>query len=546
MKSIKFQKQIKPSMLWFSPLLFVLCSVFVIAGIWFASLYSSLDIQNNDDYIWYQALLHMYEATTGQLPLSMLVPNAYYGLPFWLISFASAWPFFAVHSEAGTLIAPRVAETFFAAASLAVIALGLRIEFARRLPAENHAWLLLTIPVILAMPIWWVMAGLNHPQHMLVFSELCVITFLLSDRGKVGKGYWRAVIAAGLGFSLKLEAAMLAPIFICYLILSHYFQHESWKSFFQTAAMSIALALVIWILFNPYLLTPLGLTTWLRTSGAGIVYVFTNGTHNIVEHRPAPTISIERQLSMLSANFYPALVIGMLISILMVDGATSVCQRKFTASALLAPYVLISLAICLTVANTSPYYWITAMLSLLYATVPVVEWCKGRPIILLAIIAVALLAQGATVGMRTAELLSERASMLLYSSMLDRTLPASEIHRIADEQAIEVAPYLKGARRIIISPNTNLNFMSLGIPYLQEIYGCLTPAQLELDNRRFVQSQVDTVILRKNDRILTNDCPETMALIKAWKGNASSSFRLVEETNYLMVFRSAKASALPD
>ena len=526
-------------------LLFVFCLAFVIAGIWFASLYSSLDVQNNDDYVWYLALLHMYEATKGQAPLSMLVPNAYYGLPFWLISFFSAWPFFAVHSEAGALIAPRVIEIVFAAASLAVIVVGLQKELMRRLPTANPLWLLLAMPVILVMPIWWTMAQLNHPQHMLVCAELCAITFLVFDSGKLGKKYWWAVTSVCLGFALKVEAVMLAPVFIVYLLLAAYLHPGIRKKVLRVGMLSVVFVFVVWILLNPYLLTPAGFNIWLRTSGNGVFYVFTNGTRNVVEHRDAPTVSIVRQFSMLSKNFYPAPTIGLLIFILVADAVNNIRRRKFAASVFLAPYSLLSLAICLVVANTSPYYWMTAMAALLYAAVPVLVWGSGRYVVPYAIAAVLLL-QAMTVGSATAKLLSDRANSLLYSSMLERFLPVSEIRKVSDAQANEVRQYLKGADRIVISPNSNINFVSLGIPYLEQFYGCLTLSSLSASGARMKMPEVDTVILRKNDPTLQGACPETVALTKEWQDNPNSSFRLVKTTRYLMVFRSAKLPAVPN
>ena len=55
-----------------------ICAVFAVMAGWYASFPASLDMITTDDYSWYASLMQMYDATTGRVPLVMLLPNAFY------------------------------------------------------------------------------------------------------------------------------------------------------------------------------------------------------------------------------------------------------------------------------------------------------------------------------------------------------------------------------------------------------------------------------------------------------------------------------------
>lgn len=521
------------------PTIGVLCVGFIVIGAWYVSIPSSLDMVNNDDYSWYAALMHMYDATNHRAPLAMMVPNAYYGLIFWWISFISAWPFFIAGSDAGVLIAPRIIEVLFAAGSLAVIAYSIRAELLRRIPVAKTVWLFLMPLMVLAMPAWWLVASRIHPQHMLVFSELVAVWCLVMDRGMLGRFYWWATIAAGAALSLKIEAVMLAPLFISYVAFSYYCNSPTRRPLLIVLSLSVAVPIGVLILLNPYLLTPMGSNAWINTNLRDLIFVVTRKNSTIGGSMLQP-ISIWERLHLLTSNFYPVILIVGAMAILIIDAVDGARKRKFRASLWLAPYATISLMMCvLWVRNEQPYYWITVMVLLLFSIVPLTHWLQDARRMRAGIVAAVVLSQFIFVGNSVAASISRRAHDEIFSIMLWRYAPIATLKKISHQQAESVKDDLRTAKRPVISPSVNFDYKSFGVRYVEEIYGCLTSKYLKPKSGRIPKPEIDLVIMRKNDVSLTK-CSNTIALVQGWRRGTDSSFRLVKETQYIMIFRRAR------
>jgi hypothetical protein len=524
----------------FQRVVIFLCLLFAIAGAWYVSLANSLSLLLTDDYTWYASLMYMHDAVSGHAPLSLLIPNPFYGLPFWLISFGAAWPFFAVNDDAGVLVAPRMVEVLCGAGSLAVLSLGLRAELVRRAPEASPLWLLAAPVLVLSMPLWWEQAQLIHPQHMLILAELCAAFLLMKDGGRLGRFYWFSIAAVGVALAIKFEAIMLAPMVLGYFLYALFSGEAKDKKSVRIFVFSALLPIAILVALNPYLLTPHGIALWFQTNFAGIAYVATAKAH---EHQQAVVGSlvawgsIKAQISALSKNLLNFFLIITFLAIVLADAVCSLRVRRFSVSVWLAPYLTLCFLLCVfLIKNTQTYYWMTPTVLLLFALVPVVERLEKQAGRLAIAGCACMLVQNSFPGMVLAEMLQDRSRTLIFSAVEGRAMPVDQVRALSREQGLELSPYLRAAKRAMISPLTNLDYKSFGQRYLEPIYGCLSQEALLPTEGRIPKPAVDLVVLRKNDKTLNvAECQQTMALIAQWK-QAGSTFAVRKETKYLIAF----------
>lgn len=469
----------------------------------------------------------MHDAVVGTLPRNEIFSNTFYGWPFWLFTFACAFPFFGTgwENEAGVIIASRFVEAFFAGINAALILAGLYRASRNRLEGWQKFWLFLAIPLLLMMPIWWQMAARIHPQQMVLFFELTAAFLLLRDDGRIGRAFWYAVVSASVAFAIKVEAAMLAPMFLAYLVTATYCRRTEIRNAVRAAIFALPVPVAVLFLLNPYMFTKPGLASWIRSNFQNLLDV---SSTNYNGH-----IGILTRLTLLADNFFSLPIILLFLSALAIDAFLTLRRRQFEPSQWLFPYiaVVLILAVCALAGRNQAYYWLAPMVLLLHGLGPLGTWLVRKPIALMAAAGL-ILASGLAWQMpATAEMMRHRASNQIYSVMQGRWVDLDFAKRVASSQAQTFAAELRHARRPIISPYADISFRDLGIRYVDRVYGCLSAEVLGPIHGRVPKPAADLVILRKNDPALHCD----MATLSRWRLDGMT-FRKLKETPYLRAY----------
>lgn len=500
--------------------------VFALA-LWLGWIPHSLDILVGDDYAWYQSLYLMHDAVIGTAPRSEIFSNTFYGWPFWLLTFLVGLPFYEAgwENEAGVIIASRAVEALFAGLNAALILACLYRASRDRFGNKQTAWLLLAIPLLMLMPIWWEMATRIHPQQMLLFFELGAVYALLCDEGSVGRHFWFAVASASIAFAIKIEAAMLAPLFLFYLSASAYCGRAQFGKAARAVIFALPMPIIVLFLLNPYMFSGAGLASWMRSNFQNLSEVNSSGHSGHGD--------IFSRLDLIAGNFYSLPVLLFLLTVLAVDAAMTLRRRRFEASQWLFPYigVVLVFAIFVLTGKNYAYYWLAPMVLLLHGLVPLAAWLVRKPVLLGGVAGLMLLSGLFRQMPATASVMRYRAADQVYSAMQGGWVDLSSAKHTAAAQAKALAMELGHSRRPLISPYTDISFRELGIRYIDRIYGCLSAEVLGPTQGRIPKPAADLVILRRNDPVLACD----LATLSRWHFHGMT-FGLVRQTPYLQVY----------
>ena len=508
---------------------------------WMAWIPNTLDIVDGADYAWYQSLFLMHDAVTGAADRRLIVSNAYYGWPFWLVTFAASFPFFGNgwENESGVLLASRFVTCVFGVAGVVTFGATLSEEVRRR--QMGNVWLVLPcLLLVLLMPIWWKMVVRIHPQMMLFFFEVLVLFFLNRDEGRLSKYYWAAVGAAGCALAIKIEAAMMAPMFLAYTLRVLLLSRTDPRHGLTALLGGAAAAFVIFVLLNPYVLTAAGRHYWIQANLGNLVDL----RHSGEKH------SVWEVSSHLSQNYFPFVLACLLLGSLWFDAIKAFRQRSLSSSQWLAPYITICLIFRLFyVTKANPYYWLAPMSFLTFGMVPFFAAASiGIPVVAAAVLLVSL-SPSARV---TASLFAERAQQIVYPDALGKAVTLADAKRFSRGQAAAFAPLLQGARRPLISISghrpSDVDFRALGVRYVERFYGCLKQEDLKPQpGHRLSLPEVDLVIIRKNDDMLRpGQCPEMTKLLRSWEHREDPRYFPLKETPYLVAFGPNKQGSRPD
>jgi hypothetical protein len=477
-------------------LFLLLAGILLGMAFWMAWIPNTLDITDGNDYAWYQSLFLMHDAVTGAADRRLIVSNAYYGWPFWLVTLAASFPFFGNgwENESGVLLASRFVTCVFGVAGIVTFGATLSEEVRRR--QMGNVWLVLPcLLLVLLMPIWWKMVVRIHPQMMLFFFEVLVLFFLNRDEGRLSKYYWAAVGAAGCALAIKIEAAMMAPMFLAYTLRVLLLSRTDPRHGLTALLGGAAAAFVIFVLLNPYVLTAAGRHYWIQANLGNLVDL----RHSGEKH------SVWEASSQLSQNYFPFVLACLLLASLWFDAIKAFRRRSLSSSQWLAPYITICLIFRLFyVTKANPYYWLAPM------------------------------------------------SFLTFGMALGKAVTLADAKRFSRGQAAAFAPLLQGARRPLISISghrpSDVDFRALGVRYVERIYGCLKQEDLKPQSgHRLSLPEVDLVIIRKNDDMLRpGQCPEMTKLLRSWEHRDDPRYFPLKETPYLMAFGPDKQGSRPD
>jgi hypothetical protein len=497
------------------------------AAVWLCWIPNSLDILVGDDYAWYQSLYLMHDAVAGTAPRSEIFSNTYYGWPFWLVTFAAGLPFFTHgwESESGVIIASRSVEAIFAGLNAILFLVGLyRTLEDRTQLTHNLFWVWSALALLLMMPVWWEMATRIHPQQMLLFFELTAVLLLLRDDGRIGKSFWLATAAASVAFAIKIEAAMLGPMFLAYLFAAVYCGRVDLRRVVQAGLPAFPMPVICLFFLNPYMFSRQGLESWMRSNFQNLADLHSSQAGGGV---------IMARINLLTDNFYILPIIFLLLVILIIDAALTFRNRRYVPSQWLAPYIVAALTVAVFVLNGKnyAYYWLPPMMLLLYALIPISYWTSRWPAAFGGIVVALLVSEMVFQAPGTADLMRHRVLGEVYSEMQQKWIKVADARQTASAQAKAVAPFLVRAQRAIVSPYTDISFRELGIRYIDRIYGCLSPEILAPTKGRIPKPAVDLVILRKNDPVLACD----FRILSNWHIDGST-FALLKETPYIRVY----------
>jgi hypothetical protein len=210
-----------------------------------------------DDHSFLRVLLRMYDSIWPFDPRNFFnISFQSYGFAYFLSQLIVAAPAFAFEAWDTAALLVRMLPACWATGTVLLAAL-----LTRRLTGTVWPAVLVTV-LIAALPGFWVNALWNHPDHMMLF--FVVATFYRAssiDGAPLKRDIIHIAVLFALAMSSKFPAILASPAVGLYVVLP-LLRSEATHKFrdaLKILAGLFAATLGFFILFDPYLLHPLGL-----------------------------------------------------------------------------------------------------------------------------------------------------------------------------------------------------------------------------------------------------------------------------------------------
>jgi len=474
----------------FSVLLLILFVLLGIINLRFTDI-GFLSLANLDEYAFHGSLLTMFDGL-HELNLKKLFGFGFftYGFGFFFINLLVTSPFLHNPDSSISIYLPRILSSIGALFGLFYLYRTSRINLSRL-----SSCLIALIAV--SMPAFWINASIFHPDWLMTACLLAALYNFVRNDENPGKNYWYGIIWFGLAISLgKFQAFTFLPFLLFYLFRNEIVQ-LNFSQFFSNlkqAVISIISLVLLFILFNPYLLNPSGLRAFL-----GMMDI--NMRSNATGHGLTVKYTIVHKLFyVIFENYLNPLLFIILISIIFywcIDYFRSVKHKSYHS---LAFYCLIYLSYLLFFVNKDwQAYYLGLIIPSLLLTIPLIV--RLQPTWQITILIAGLLTQ----------------VIFNFKEYSDIACRAKTKEIILKQQVISnfivqnIKTKVKSNSTVLISPSTGFSFNNLGLNY-RNIYVLYSPLSYEMidlkaflrkynftDLQKFKFRKMDFIILRKDD-----------------------------------------------
>ncbi|MFA5879557.1 MAG: hypothetical protein WC860_05210 [Candidatus Margulisiibacteriota bacterium] len=506
---------------------------------WLNSNVLNLSIMHSDDYVRYYDLITLYKAILTK-SWKLLVPDVGYGYPFTIINFFAALPFLIINNEQLILFFPRFVLSFFAAGSLFIIYKILKRDQIK-ITSKSNISILFCILIICFMPAFFSQGLKIYPQHLMGFFILLSSFLLIKDNFEFKKYYWLSSIFAGIAISIKIEAIFYLLTYIFYSFAFLYLNKFNFKSIikaFLSLITTMFISFAIFVVLNPYLLTSLGREKWYAA--------FLVGKYNC-------TIKItllQKIFKVIGGNYYnPILYLIVIISLLW-NFFSCYRKKEFNFYSYLSPFIVFSqFYMLLTVNKNWPNYYLVSMMLSVIGIFSILKLLEKKTLYYIIFVIFILCLQIIPIKNTISIFVGRYNDLAVFERSTGQLVKKDKLLLFAKNQAIQIKPYIKDviakkdSQIFLMSAWTNFDFISIGIPYIREIYSPLLP-DLYLSKKTFRHNipPVEIIILKKteyyfNDMPVSPEEQKSRLLVRSWLRNNNGDFVLVKKTDYLYVFK---------
>lgn len=459
-----------------------------------------LSLHSIDEYAFHGSLLKMYDGLReGSIQKFFTFGLYNYGFGFFLINLISTLPFLASDNTAASIFIPRLITSFYAVAGMVFI-----YRTAHRYTDARAATLIVVLAT--SMPAFWVNAVLFHPDWLMTACLIIALYYFVLNDEQPGKNYWYGVLWFSLATALgKFQALTFLPFLFFYELRAEIVRLDFGKfpAHLKRLFLSFCVVASLFILLNPYILHPKGLTAFLRTLDANLLSNAT-GHGQLVRYTVTDKISTAIFGSYINPVFFAAFL--WILFYWCVDYFRNDRWRTFQA---LAFYCVIYLCYLLFFVNKDwPVYYLHLLMPAVLLFVPlIIRISQPKRIALLVIF---ILAQIYFYGNSYFDIATNSYGRDVNALAKQYTQQHNVSNFIVQSLKGKVSP----TSNILISSYTGFAYNQLGLDYrnITIIWGPLGKEMLSkegikekitdpfvVENRLSNFKTKDFIILRKDD-----------------------------------------------
>jgi 4-amino-4-deoxy-L-arabinose transferase-like glycosyltransferase len=505
-------------------------------NIGFLSLYSI------DEYAFHGSLLTMYDGLIS-LDIKKLFSFGFYsyGFGFFFLNLLATAPFIAIDNTEMSIYIPRVITSFFALGSVWFI-----YKVASKY-VDKYSSLLIAL-IILTMPGFYRNALWFHPDWMMTFFVVLSIYFFSKDEFKYKKYFWWAIFALGVAISVKVQAITFLPFVFVYVFYDN-FQNKNFDNLYVNIKLSIKsffALLLIFILFNPYVLHPSGFKAFISS-------FLENMKSNATNHGLDIKVTImDKVLNAIDFYYLNSLLFIMLllISLYLVFSVFKKSEEKSILPAISLYFIANIIYLLFMVNKDWQHYYLS-----IFTVVPllvlwlITKFDKQRYYIL----GVILLFQVITH-------IFEYKSVFTDSFHPEKQMSQELQRKISDTLISDLKPFINKDTNILISPYQPFDFKAIGLKYtnIHVIYGPLSKNMFDLgaflemskskDPSKFYPK--DFIVLSKNDIYFHKEkiskmvdkkgYEEALKIIENFNNSGDLGYEPFKSNEYFYIWRKKK------